>query len=96
MVEEYASIMKNDVLEVVPWLEGKPVIGFRWIYKIKHVVDGSVKKSKAMFVVKGFSQKKRINFDDTFAPIHFDQGHDLDCNRYGVEDPPDGHEDDLP
>jgi transposase InsO family protein len=35
MVEEYASIMKNDVWEVVPGPEGKSMIGSRWIYKIK-------------------------------------------------------------
>ena len=55
MVEEYASIMKNDVWEVVPRPKGKSMIGSRWIYKIKHVVDGSVEKFKARFVTKRFS-----------------------------------------
>jgi hypothetical protein len=55
MVEEYASIMKNDAWEVVPRLEGKSVIGSKWIYKIKHTTDGSVEKFKAWFVAKGFS-----------------------------------------
>ena len=44
MVEEYESITKNDVWEVVSRLEGKSVVTSRWIYKIKHVADGSVKK----------------------------------------------------
>jgi hypothetical protein len=69
MVEEYASIMKNDVWEVVPRPEGKSVIGSRWIYKIKHVADGSVEKFKARFVAKGFSQKEGIDYDETFAPV---------------------------
>lgn len=51
MVEEYASIMKNDVWEVVPRLDGKSVVTSRWLYKIKHVADGSVEKFKAWFVV---------------------------------------------
>ena len=42
MMEEYASIMKNDVWEVVPKLEVKSVVTSRWLYKIKYVVDGSV------------------------------------------------------
>jgi hypothetical protein len=69
MMEEYSSIMKNDVWEVVPRPEGKSVVGSRWIYKIKHVVDGSVDKFKARFVAKGFSQKEGIDFSETFAPM---------------------------
>jgi hypothetical protein len=56
MMEEYASIMKNDVWEVVPRLKGQKVVGSKWIYKVKHVVDGIVDKYKARFVAKGFSQ----------------------------------------
>jgi hypothetical protein len=43
-MEEYASIMKNEVGEVVPMPEGKRVVGSRWIYKVKHAEDGSVEK----------------------------------------------------
>jgi hypothetical protein len=47
MVEEYASIMQNDVWEVVPRPDGKSVISSKWIYKIKYVADGSIEKYKA-------------------------------------------------
>jgi hypothetical protein len=53
--EEYQSIMKNDVWDIVPRPEGKVVVNSKWIYKIKHVVDGSVEKYKARFVARGFS-----------------------------------------
>jgi hypothetical protein len=55
MMEEYNSIMKNDVWEVVPRPEGKSVVTSRWLYKLKHVVDGSIEKYKDCFVVRGFS-----------------------------------------
>ena len=42
MIEEYQSIMKNDVWDVVPRLEGKSVVTSKWIYKIKHATDGSI------------------------------------------------------
>ena len=48
MIEEYQSIMKNDVWDVVPRPEGKFVVTSKWIYKIKHATDGSIKKSPAM------------------------------------------------
>jgi hypothetical protein len=44
MMEEYQSIMKNDVWEVVLRPEGKSVVTSKLIYKIKHVADGSVKR----------------------------------------------------
>jgi hypothetical protein len=69
MVEEHASIMKNDVWEVVPRPEGKSVVGSRWIYKIKHVADGSIEKFKARFMAKGFSQKEGVDYDETFASV---------------------------
>jgi hypothetical protein len=45
------------------------VVGSRWIYKIKHAVDGSVDKFKARFMTKVFSQKEGTDFNETFAPV---------------------------
>eukprot|EP00253_Pinus_taeda_P002193 PITA_02193 len=69
MVEEYNSIMVNDVWEVVPRPQDRSVIGSRWLYKVKHTADGSVEKYKAMVVAKGFVQKEGIDYEETFAPI---------------------------
>ena len=44
MVEEYDSIMKNQVWEVLLRPEGKKVVGSKWIYKVKHAADESVEK----------------------------------------------------
>ena len=60
MMEEYESIVKNDVWEVVPRSEGKLVVTSKWIYKIKHVADGGIEKYKARFVARGLSQKKEL------------------------------------
>jgi hypothetical protein len=69
MMEEFQSIIKNDVWEVVRRPEGKSIVPSRWLYKIKHAVDGSVDKYKARFVACGFSQKEGIDYEETFAPI---------------------------
>ena len=50
MNEEYESIMKNDVWDVVPRPKDKSVVTSKWLYKIKHGADGSVEKFKAKFV----------------------------------------------
>jgi hypothetical protein len=69
MIEEYQSILKNDVWNVVPRTEGMSIVTSKWIYKIKHVVDGSIEKYKARFVARGFSQIEGVDYDDTFASI---------------------------
>ena len=69
MMEEYNSIMKNGVWDVVSRLEGKSVVTSKWIYKIKHATDGSIEKYKERFVARGFSQKEGIDYEETFAPI---------------------------
>ena len=68
MVEEYDSIMNNQVWDVVSRPQGKKVVGSRWIYKVKHAADKSVEKYKVHFMAKGFSQEG-INYEETFAPV---------------------------
>jgi hypothetical protein len=69
MMEEYNSIMKNDVWEIVPRPEGKLVVASRWLYKLKHVADGIIEKYKALFVARGFSQVEGFDYDETFTPV---------------------------
>ena len=49
MVEEYKSIMNNDVWEIVTKPEGKSIVTSIFLYKIKHAVDGSTEKHKSRF-----------------------------------------------
>ena len=71
MVEEYDSIMKNQVWEVVPRPKGKKVVGSKWIYQVKHATDESVEKYKARFMTKGFStfHKRRVLTMRTPSPL---------------------------
>jgi hypothetical protein len=69
MIEEYQSIIKNKVWEIVPRLKSKYVVSSKWLFKIKHAADGSIEKYKARFVVHGFSQKEGIDYEETFALV---------------------------
>jgi hypothetical protein len=69
MTEEYQSIIKNDVWEIFPRPKSKDVVSSKWLYKIKHVANGSIEKYKARFVARGFSQKEGIDYEETFAPV---------------------------
>jgi hypothetical protein len=63
MTKEYQSIIKNDVCEIVPRPKSKDVVSSKWLFKIKHVVDGSIEKYKARFFARGFSQKEGIDYE---------------------------------
>ena len=69
MTEEYESIMKNDVWEIIPRPKGKFVVTSKWIFKIKHTTNGSVEEYKARFVARGFSQREGVDYDETFALV---------------------------
>jgi hypothetical protein len=44
-------------------------VNFKWIYKIKHVVDGSIEKDKARFVARGVSQIEGVDYEETFSLV---------------------------
>eukprot|EP00253_Pinus_taeda_P025524 PITA_25524 len=69
MVQEYNSIMVNDVWEIVPRPQDRSVVGSRWIYKIKYAADDSLEKYNARFVAKGYAQKEGIDYEKTFTPV---------------------------
>jgi hypothetical protein len=69
MMKEYASIMKNDVWEVVLRPENKRVVGSKWIYKVNHATDGRMDKYKSHIMDKAFSQQEGFDYEETFAPV---------------------------
>jgi hypothetical protein len=42
------------------------VVTSKWVYNIKHAVDGSMDKYKARFVARGFSQKEGEEYEEMF------------------------------
>jgi hypothetical protein len=40
-----------------------------WIYKVKLAADGSVEKYMVHFVAKGFAQKERVDYEETFSAM---------------------------
>ena len=69
MIEEYESILKNDVWDIVPRPKRKYVATSKWIFKIKHAADESIEKYKVRFVARCFSQREGVDYDETFAHV---------------------------
>ena len=53
MIEEFQSMIKNDVWEIVPRPKDKSVVSSKWIFKTNHVADGSIEKHKEIFLSRG-------------------------------------------
>jgi hypothetical protein len=69
VIEEYQSIIKNDVWDVVLRPIEKSIVSSKWIYKMKHSANDSIEKYKARFVAHGFSQKEGIDYEETFVVV---------------------------
>ena len=68
MKEEMDSLVNNHIWDLVQLPAGKRALHNKWVYRIKEE-DGGKKRYKARLVVKGFAQKKGIDFDEIFSPI---------------------------
>jgi hypothetical protein len=67
MKEEIDSLENNQTWDLVQLPVGKRALQNKWVYKLKEE-DGGEKRYKARLVVKGFAQKKGIDFDEIFSP----------------------------
>ncbi|GKV04185.1 hypothetical protein SLEP1_g16379 [Rubroshorea leprosula] len=68
MREEMNSLHKNNTYELVELPKGRKTLKNKWVFKLKKDGDKIV-RYKARLVVKGFSQKKGIDFDEIFSPV---------------------------
>eukprot|EP00253_Pinus_taeda_P017240 PITA_17240 len=68
MEEEMDALMHNQTWDLVRLPAGKTKLQNKWVYRLKEE-DGGKQRCKARLVVKEFSQKKGIYFDEIFSPI---------------------------
>ncbi|KAL0462995.1 UNVERIFIED_CONTAM: hypothetical protein Slati_0187100 [Sesamum latifolium] len=49
--------------------KGVRPVGCKWVYKRKLGADGEVTAFKARFVAKEYTQRPRVNFEETYSPV---------------------------
>jgi hypothetical protein len=69
MHEEFQTLIKNKTWHLIPPRPGLNIIDCKWIFKLKHKVDGSINRYKARLVAKGFKQQYGVDYDNTFSSV---------------------------
>ena len=66
--DEMDSLLGNQTWELTKLPVGKKVLHNKWVYRIKNEHDSS-KRYSARLAVKGFQQKKGIDYLEIFSPV---------------------------
>lgn len=69
MRNEFKALVKNETWIVVDRPQNRKVIEYRWVLRTKLNADESVERRKARLVAKEFTQRRYMDFDETFAPV---------------------------
>lgn len=69
MNEEMESLAENLTWTLVKLPVGHKAISNRWVYRIKRNSEGEQVSYKARLVVRGFSQREGIDYNETFSPV---------------------------
>jgi hypothetical protein len=69
MQDEINALTKTSTWKIVDLPPNAKPIGCRWIYKVKHHDDGSIKRYKARLVAKGYNQIEGLYYFDTYSLV---------------------------
>lgn len=69
MKDELQSLHENHTFELVKLPKGKRALKNRWVYRLKQEEKSSSPRYKARLVVKGYTQKKGVDFEEIFSPV---------------------------
>ncbi|XP_020684877.1 uncharacterized protein LOC110101356 [Dendrobium catenatum] len=69
MSSEFNALQSQGTWSLVPPPSNQIIIGFKWIYRIKHHANGTIARYKARLVAQGFKQEYGIDYQETFSPV---------------------------
>jgi hypothetical protein len=68
-MEEYAALLANHTWDLVPHPPGTNVVTGKWLFRHKLTSVGSLDRYKARWVLRSFTQRLGVDYDETFSPV---------------------------
>jgi hypothetical protein len=69
MEDEYGALISNGTWELVSRPQGSNIVTGKWVVTHKLRVDGTLDRYKARWVLRGFTQRPGVDYDETFIPV---------------------------
>ena len=69
MQDEIKSLHENHTFDLVQLPKGRRALKNKWVFRLKTEENNPQPRYKARPVVKGFGQKKGIDFEEIFSPV---------------------------
>ncbi|GJS23513.1 ribonuclease H-like domain-containing protein [Tanacetum coccineum] len=69
MRDEYSALIKNRTWVLVPRPTDTNIVRCMWLFRHKHLADGTLSRYKARLVANGSTQLEGVDVDETFSPV---------------------------
>jgi len=69
MKKEIDALQSNHTWDFVDLTPGKKAISNKWVYKVKLHSDDTLERLKAWLVIRGFTQRYGIDYQEMFYPV---------------------------
>jgi hypothetical protein len=69
MEDEYGALMSNGIWDLVPRPQGSNVVTGKWVFTHKFRVNETFDRYKARWVIRGFTQRAGVDYDETFSSV---------------------------
>jgi hypothetical protein len=67
--EEYGALISNGTWELVPRPQGSNIVTDKWVFTHKLCADRILDRYKARWILRGFTQRPGVDYDETFSPV---------------------------